>query len=123
MEIILLIKRIFQYLDLLIIFNSKIYYLKIEPIRDLWIIHQIYLLEEIPDPIEFKERIQYYTKTQGYERLNKQLSIGYLLNIEHDYHLMRDQRVQLHPDAIDLIKIIPILIKQLKLSSRRTNNG
>src|SRR6185503_14896514 len=129
----LLIKQIFPYLDILIVFDFKIYYLKIEPMKDIWIIHQICLLEEIPDVTEFKERINHYTRTEGYEKLNKQLSVGYLINIQRWMHIYQNfmgnsrstyldnlyDSSQLHPDADDLIKVIPILIKQLKSSSRK----
>jgi len=136
MGISILVKPNFQYLDILITFDFKIYYLKIEPLNNIWILHQLCLLEEIPDKKEFNERICYYVNHEFYKKLNEKLSLGYLINIQKWLDIYRNfikvenfrlfyelyEGSQFHPDAIDLIHVMPSLIKKLRSSLRKTNN-
>lgn len=74
----LLIKKNAQSLCLLIIYDLKLYYLYIQLIQQTLVLKQVYLLEEIPNLKEFKDRINYYQNQGGYKPLNEVKTEKYL---------------------------------------------
>ena len=81
-KITLLYKQIFSYISLLVFIDSKIYCLKIEPKKDFLMITQIYMLEEIPNPSEIKQRLTHYIINEAYQPVKQFQTEDYLTKIK-----------------------------------------
>lgn len=116
----LLSKKEGHFLNILIIFDLKIYYILIDEYPDTWLIKQVYLLEEIPNMTDFKNRIDYYINRGNYHKLNdemmdkykkkiKQIMLTYFEYLNPKYLVnfpdIYDGKA-FHPDLIDLYKSI-----------------
>jgi hypothetical protein len=55
--------------DTLIVCEHKIYYLNITSHPDMWVINEIFLMEEIPPLAELNQRLQVYQKVDHYEKV------------------------------------------------------
>jgi hypothetical protein len=125
MKVRILIKQIFTYSEILILFDLKIYYLKMENYEKHSGIVTIYLLEEIPNKDEFIGRIKYYINSENYTPLDYSISEDYLRNLHKlifiYINFMKSEHLNLfddlygdgefHPDLINLYDAIPNLIK------------
>lgn len=103
-------------LDILITFDLKIYYVHIEKYPNTWLLKQVYLLEEIPNIKDFKNRVEYYINHGGYHKLTddkmdqyrkkiKQLMHTYINFLDPQYLLNSPDiydGTAFHPDMIDL---------------------
>ena len=120
-QIKLLSKQIFSYLEILIVIDFKIYYLKIKPYDDFFAIEQIYLLEEIPNKKELIQRLNYYVSHEQYSYVSRQLARDYLVKIQNFIdlflHNMRKKEIkhfenlydgEYHPDLLDLKALISL---------------
>ena len=112
-------KQIFPYLEILLIIQTKIYYLKIKEYNDFFIIEQTYLLEEIPNKKDLIQRVNYYVGNEQYKYNNKETSNQYIKKIGDFIKLFLYQMDQsqlqhfeglydgdYHPDLIDLSQLI-----------------
>lgn len=121
-KIKLLFKRIFSHLEILIVIDSKIFYLKIKPINDCLIIEKIYMMEELPDLIELQNRITYYIENESYEPMGQSRSKYYLVRIINFldaliHHLPQSQLLRFddlyignhyHPDLLSLYRFLKV---------------
>ena len=126
MKIKLLFTEITTYIEILIVIDSKIYYLRMKPMNDFSMIEKIYMMEELPDHIELKKRILYYVNNEFYKPMNLSQSEYYLNQIiifldAFIHHLPRSQLYQFedlyignkyHPDLISLYQFLKSYISQ-----------
>ncbi len=106
--------------DTLIVCEQKIYYLNITSHPDMWVINEVFLMEEIPPVSELNLRLQSYQRVDNYEKvvdsqlpsyikkLNFFLSL-FLINLDHQT-LMGFPNIYAqdgyHPDLIGLYQCL-----------------